>query len=125
MKIQTARVTDYWVIGWSFAIMGVTAVSIVPSFNPPHEFDKELHFISYFLLTIIPLIRIQTREIAFLLSGFMPVLGFGLEYIQKNISGREFSPEDMIANNIGAVLGICIGILLRLNKRFKRIAGRK
>ena len=103
----------------------MTAVSILPSVNPPREFDKGLHLIIYCILTIIPIVRIRSRKVAFLLAGFMPVLGFILEYIQRNISGREFSPEDMIANNVGALIGIFTGILLRLNRRSHRLPREK
>ena len=120
MKCQKLATIDYWLAGWIFGIIGVTAISILPSVNPPREFDKVLHLISYCLLTVIPIARIRSREVAFLLAGFMPVLGFILEYIQRNISGREFSPEDMIANNVGALIGIFTGILLRLNRRSHR-----
>lgn len=117
-------IQDYWLAGWVLGVIAVTVASILPSFNPPGPFDKELHVISYFLLALIPIARLHQRKMAFMLSGVMPVLGFVLEYVQRNISGREFSPEDMIANNIGAIAGIAVGILLRLNRRFKNIAGR-
>jgi VanZ family protein len=124
MKYQKTIGRDPWLIGWAVALAGVTIGSIFPSISPPDVFDKGLHLIIYLLLTIIPLARIKKREVAFLLAGCMPVLGFILEYMQRNIRGREFSPEDMIANNIGAIAGIVIGIILRLTMRFKRIQGR-
>ena len=124
MKYQKTLVRDPWLIGWAVALAGVIIGSIFPSISPPQMFDKSLHLIIYLLLTIIPLARIKKREVAFLLAGSMPVLGFLLEYMQRNIRGREFSPEDMIANNIGAIAGIVIGIILRLTMRFKRIQGR-
>lgn len=124
MEYQKYVTRDPWLIGWLIALAGVIVGSIFPSVSPPQEFDNGLHLVCYLLLTIIPLARIQTREIAFLFAGCMPVVGFVLEYVQRNISGREFSPEDMIANNIGAVAGILVGIVLRLSRRFKRIQGR-
>jgi VanZ family protein len=124
MKYRKTIVRDPWLIGWAVVLAGVTVGSIFPSISPPHMFDKGLHLIIYLLLTIIPLARIEKREFAFLVAGCMPVLGFIFEYMQRNIRGREFSPEDMIANNIGAIAGIVIGIFFRLIMRFKRIQGR-
>lgn len=124
MGIRQSLFQGYWLVGWLLGVIAITAASIIPSFNPPGPFDKELHFISYFLLALIPIARLSNRKIAFMLSGFMPVLGFVLEYLQRNISGREFSPEDMIANNLGAIAGIVVGMILRLSRRLKNIAGR-
>ena len=124
MNYQKPIVRDPWLIGWAVALACVTIGPIFPSISPPHILDKGLHLIIYFLLTIVPLARIKKREFAFLAASCRPVLGFILEYMQKNISGREFSPEDMIANNIGAIGGIVIGIILRLTMRFQRIQGR-
>lgn len=125
MRNRHSIVTDYWLAGWVCGVIAVSVASIIPDFTPSRAFDKELHFLSYCLLTIIPLARVTGREVAFLLACFMPVLGFLLEYIQRNITGREFSPEDMIANNLGAIAGFFIGILLRLNRRFHKIEGRR
>ena len=101
-------------------------MSLMPSCSPPgaqYNLDKIIHFGAYFILTVIPLLSFVRRIAAFLSAGLIPVLGFFLEYGQKYVPTREFSPEDMIANNIGAIAGVFIGIMLRLNKRIIRQAG--
>lgn len=120
MNKQSLIEKDYWLAGWLIGVICVAAVSVLPSTSPPEAFDKELHLIIYCLLTAIPLARIRRRQKAILFSVLMPIMGFLLEYIQRNLSGREFSPEDMIANNLGALAGIVIGTLFRLNRRLKR-----
>lgn len=69
---------------------------------------------------MLPLIFITNRQRAVCLAALVPVLGFGLEYLQRGISGRTFSPEDLIANNGGVILGAVIGISYRIYRRFKR-----
>jgi VanZ family protein len=123
MEHQKNMTRDPWLLVWMIVLIGVAGGSVFPNVSPPHVLDKGLHLLSYLLLTTVPLARIKKRETAFIIAGLMPVLGFLLEYLQKNINGREFSPEDMIANNIGAVAGIGLGIFFRLTRRFSRVQG--
>lgn len=74
----------------------------------------------FLYLTAIPLAFFSNRKAAFLCVGAMPIIGFALEYMQQNIGGRQFSPEDMIANNAGIILGVVTGILIRVMLRFRR-----
>jgi VanZ family protein len=116
---------DYWVVGWLTVLCAVLLLSLLPSCSPPgaaFHVDKILHFTMYFFLTAVPLARFIRRYYGMVAAGLMPVLGFCIEYGQKYISGREFSPEDMIANNLGAISGILLGLLLRLRRRFRRIS---
>ena len=120
MKTELKK-NNLWIVVWMICIAGVGIASIIPSFSPPHQFDMVLHFGCYFFLTAIPLAFFVRREVAFLSVGCMPPLGLALEYIQTSINGRNFSPEDMIANNLGAAAGIVIGILFRLFRKENRI----
>ena len=76
--------------------------------------------LSFAVLTGIPLIGFTNRKLAFLCVGLMPIYGFTLEYLQKSIGGREFSPEDLLANNGGIVIGVACGLVIRMLRRVRR-----
>lgn len=122
MKINLTT-TNRWVAGWLCSLAGVAILSLLPSFNPPKQLDKMLHFICYFILSAVPVARFTRRDIAFLCAGIIPSIGVLLEYMQNSINGRTFSAEDMLANNLGVVAGIAIGILLRLSRKESRLTG--
>lgn len=112
-----------WGVAWVGCLVGLVALSIVPGFNPPSNFDWGLHVISYFTMAALPVGWFSSRKLACICAGAIPALGLILEYVQRNITGREFSPEDMLANNIGTILGICAGIVIRFFRKTSRIAG--
>jgi VanZ family protein len=124
MKTEFKK-NNLWIVSWVICLAGVGIASVIPFFSPPQQFDKILHFGCYFFLTAIPLACFIRREVAFLSAGCMPPLGLALEYIQNGINGRNFSPEDMIANNLGAAAGIGVGILFRLLRKENRIKRQK
>lgn len=115
----------YWLAIWLTGVAAVIAASLLPHFTPPSKgvipLDKICHFGVYAILAMIPLARIRRRELAFIATASIPVLGMLLEYAQKNVAGRDFSAEDMIANNLGALVGIALGLILRLNRRAERL----
>jgi len=109
-----------WVVFWAICLLGIVIASLMPSLKPPKEYDALLHFICYFALAAVPLARFNGRKAALVCAGSIPVLGLVLEYFQRSIAGREFSPEDMLANNIGTVAGILVGMVLRFIRRISR-----
>lgn len=112
------------IICWALLLIAMIITSIVPGNGLfPSEtkyWDKIFHFTTNSIATMLPLIFITNRQRAVCLAALVPVLGFGLEYLQRGISGRTFSPEDLIANNGGVILGAVIGISYRIYRRFKR-----
>ena len=114
---------------WALLLITMIITSIVPGNGifPPEtkHLDKIFHFIANFVATVLPLIFIANRQIAVCLAALMPVLGFGLEYLQRGIDGRTFSPEDLIANNVGVIVGVVIGCSYRIYRRFKRKGAEK
>ena len=125
--INSQFISEHWVGLWLTGLGSVVILSLVPGFSPPSQYslDKLMHFGAHFCLAAVPLFCFVRREAAFLAVGLIPALGFALEYAQKGIAGREFSPEDMLANNLGALAGILVGLALRMNKRFQRQTGQK
>ena len=118
-------VTRYWIGFWLAGICAVVIGSLLPQLGPPSDgilpLDKIAHFLAYAVLALLPMARIYRRELAFITTASIPVMGMLLEYAQRGVAGRDFSPEDMIANNLGALIGILIGIALRLNRRAARM----
>ena len=112
------------VLCWALLIIIMVIASIVPGsglFPPETDYwDKIFHLTTNSLATMLPLIFIADRRRAACLAALVPVLGFGLEYLQRGISGRTFSPEDLIANNVGVIAGVVIGCSYRIYRRFKR-----
>lgn len=109
---------------WILLLGAMICVSLVPgSGRAPGEsiyLDKIFHFVTSSVATALPLIFIYRRRTAFVCAALIPVLGFVLEYLQRNVNGRTFSPEDLLANNFGVVIGVAVGCCVRLVRRYKR-----
>lgn len=124
MKYRAWPAEQAGIICWALLLIAMIITSIVPNNGLfPSEtkyWDKIFHLTTNSIATMLPLIFITNRQRAVCLAALVPVLGFGLEYLQRGISGRTFSPEDLIANNGGVILGAVIGISYRIYRRFKR-----
>jgi len=127
MKAYKHITQNIWPVSWLVCLFLFAVSALIPTNSPPPgsawQLDKVVHFLFFAVLTIIPLVSFTNRKWVFFCIGIVPIFGFTLEYMQKNISGREFSPEDMIANNAGIVFGIVCGIVFRMRKRFRRQKG--
>jgi VanZ family protein len=113
---------------WALLLVMMILSSLVPGGGRSSEImnlDKIFHFATNCAATMLPLIFIYRRRPAIILAALIPVLGFGLEYMQRGISGRTFSPEDLIANNLGVIVGVLAGCSFRLYRRFKRKGEKK
>ena len=113
---------------WALLLVTMILSALVPGAGRSTEMlylDKIFHFATNSAATMLPLIFIYKRRPAIILAALIPVLGFGLEYMQRGISGRSFSPEDLIANNLGVLTGVLVGCGYRLYRRFKRTGGKK
>ena len=109
---------------WVLLLIAMVISSIVPFsdrlLDPTAYWDKIFHFVTSCAAAILPLVFVSSRRLAICLAALVPVLGFGLEYMQRGISGRTFSPEDLIANNLGVIAGLIIGCGFRIYRRIKR-----
>ena len=125
VKYGVWNVEQAGVLCWALLLFTMTITSIVPGIGlftfETKYWDKIFHFVTNGFATMLPLIFIANRRLAVCLAALVPVLGFGLEYLQRGISGRTFSPEDLIANNVGVMVGLAIGcgfrIYLRINRK--------
>lgn len=127
MALGKEKLQKLALISWVAVIAFIIVTAVIPSKGgTPGEamaLDKIFKFVVFSVVSFLPFFAFKKIQPAFLAAFMMPVLGFVLEYLQKNIGGRSFSPEDMIASNGGAVIGIAAGVIIRLVLRAKRQQG--
>ena len=75
--------------------------------------DKIARIIIFSLLAFYPAAFFPSIRMGLITSTSIAPLGFLLEVFQRYVPGRNFSPEDMIANNVGAVVGILLALAIR------------
>ena len=124
MKISQLNSVQIGLFCWILLLGAMICSALVPgSERSPGEniyLDKIFHFATSSVATALPLIFIYRRRTAILCAAFIPVLGFGLEYLQRMVNGRTFSPEDLLANNFGVMIGVAVGCCFRLFRRYKK-----
>ncbi len=123
MKIQLpqTRSEKLSMTVWFALLAVVTVGSLIPQMSPPgQEFgtDKLLHAFFFLLLAALPLYGIPDRKTAILLALSVAPYGYLLEFMQRSVPGREFSAHDLIANNLGALLGLLIGCIVRIKSKY-------
>jgi len=111
-----------WIAGIAFVVIS----SLIPQAslsdaNSAVGVDKLARLITFGFLGFFPIAFFSSIKLAFCLSSSMPALGFVLELMQKYVPGRHFFPEDIIANNIGAVIGIMLAVIIRIIFRTGRL----
>ena len=108
---------------WLMGVVALAVVTLMPNWALPEDgfpLDKILRMILFCCMAFIPLFYFPDLRTGFYMALSMAILGFVLEYLQKFIPGRHYSPSDMISNNVGVVLGAVTGALLRLSRREKQ-----
>ena len=88
----------------------------MPQVETPIDFshsDKAWHALAYIWLSFLPYVGFEHKKMALSGSLLMIALGIGLEFGQYFIPEREFSISDIMANNLGVILGIVFGMTLR------------
>ena len=76
--------------------------------------DKLLHFGGYFVAAALAPAAFESRLRASLVSMGLVLFGVLLEFIQRFVPGRTFSLADMAANTAGVLLGLTLGLGLRV-----------
>jgi VanZ family protein len=112
---------------WLAILVVITVGSLLPRMSPPGQqfgMDKLLHATSFVLLATLPLYGIPDRKAAILLALSVAPYGYLLEFMQRMVPGREFSAQDLIANNLGALVGLFIGSIVRIRTRYFAPPGR-
>ena len=123
MKIQfpSTKSEKLSMMLWFSILAVITLGSLLPKMSPPGEqfgVDKLLHAFSFVLLAALPLYGVPDRKTAVLLALSVAPYGYLLEFMQRLVPGRDFSAHDLIANNLGALLGLLIGCIVRIKTKY-------
>jgi len=107
--MNLARV--WWTLGVLLVIAAVI-VCLVPSAEMPHEFelnDKFSHMIGHGALALY-FAGLVPRRSWWKIFVFLLLFGIAIEFAQYYMhAGRDGDPRDVIANSLGAVLGLLLG----------------
>jgi len=103
-----------WLAGVAFLIIStIIPQASLTDTNTYFGIDKIARGLLFLVLSFIPAIFFSSMKVGFCVATSMAPLGFILEMAQKFFPGRHFAPEDIIANNIGAVTGLLLALILR------------
>lgn len=100
-----------WLLGIVYAC--VTPNEQMPDVHFFEGFDKLMHFAFYFVLIILLLIYRLQQDWRTWVVGLMIILvsmfGISIEFLQRFLEGgRSFSVADMLANNLGLIVGLSV-----------------
>lgn len=112
-----------YIIAAFIVVASTMKVSEFPSIPMP-GIDKPVHFFMYALLTFVIALdysKFVKRRLSCMNCIAIPLIaalfGFLMECIQYFLPYRSFSLWDMLANMLGALLGIVIFIIIQLLRR--------
>jgi VanZ family protein len=105
----------WWV--WVVFVCLVVAGSLLPGTSPAIAFlsrisDTLLHFLAYLVLGLLPIMWAQSRREAIFTALCMVALGLALECGQTFVPGRAFQFKDFLADDLGVLSGVLVGVLL-------------
>lgn len=114
--------TALWIVG----VLMLIVISLIPQasiseIETGFGKDKLARVIVFLILAFYPAAFFSPIRLGLMLSTSIAPLGFLLELVQRYVPGRHFSPEDMIANNVGAVVGIILALGIRFFFRTGRV----
>jgi cell division septation protein DedD len=114
MTLISKPITVLWLGGVLFLIVA----SLIPQaglseIDSGFGKDKIARVIIFALLAFYPAAFFPSIRMGLITSTSIAPLGFVLELFQRYVPGRNFSPGDMIANNVGAVAGILLALAIR------------
>ena len=95
----------------------VIVFSLLPGSSPPlramfHINDKLEHIAAYAALTFLPSLHEKPRALVRIGLAMM-AMGVALEFGQLLSEGREFEVADMLADGLGLLAGMVIGLASR------------
>ncbi|HQN19926.1 MAG TPA: VanZ family protein [Syntrophobacteraceae bacterium] len=111
----------FWL--WLMVLAAVCVGSMIPHGSLPEGgFPTGLaaRVIAFFLLAFLPMYDFPRLRHALYAALSMALVGFFLKYLQQSIPGRHYSADDMVANNVGVLLGIVVGFVVRIRKESKQ-----
>ena len=111
-----ARLRRVLLILWLLQLVFVISGSLLPEDQLPPlplENDKLIHFLSYVLLGLLPVLSTARARTGLIVAGLMPVLGVILEAGQSFIPGRSAEAGDAVANLFGVLVGAGVAMIVR------------
>lgn len=112
-------VKQFFRLLWILAILAVVVGSVLPSYSGPIRMldrlplsDKTEHFLGYAALAFLPALHERTRFIIAAGLGAI-LLGILLEFVQRYTGWRDYEVADMVADALGVVAGLAIGLAAR------------
>jgi VanZ family protein len=101
----------WWALGAVIVVLAII-VCLVPGHELPGVFeynDKVSHLVGHGLLALY-FSGLVVRRSWWKIFIFLLLLGAAIEYAQYAMNvGREGDPRDVVANSIGALLGLVVG----------------
>lgn len=119
----------WWALG-AFIVLVAVTVCLVPGNELPASFegnDKASHLIGHGLLALY-FSGLVVRRSWWKIFVFLLLLGTAIEFAQYFMhAGREGDPRDVVANSLGALLGLTAGWLggARWPELASRLLGRR
>jgi len=105
---------------WALTLLAVVIGSLLPSSSPIMHLmgrmafgDKALHFSAYLVLALLPVVSFERARLGVLTGALMILLGLALEGGQWFTPGRQVEFNDLMANGVGVMCGILLGLPLR------------
>jgi VanZ family protein len=108
---------------WLVVLAAVCVESLIPYGSLPSErFPTGLvaRVVVFFLLAFLPMYDFPRLRNAIYAALSMALVGFALKYLQQSIPGRHYEAADMVANNVGVMLGFVGGFVMRMRKEARR-----
>jgi len=101
----------WWTLG-ALLVIAATIICLMPSTEMPHEFelnDKLSHVIGHGSLALY-FSGLVPRRGWWKIFVFLLLFGISIEFAQYYMrAGRDGDPRDVIANSLGALLGLLLG----------------
>ena len=102
---------------WVAFLCLVVVGSLLPATSPAIAFlsrisDTLLHFLAYIALGLLPVLWAKRRQQAILSVLAVVALGLALEFAQTFVPGRAFELNDFLADDLGVLSGVLLGVLL-------------
>lgn len=117
MQIQTIKniiisqsYTKFWNICFWLLLFIILILTLMPSSPKPisiNQIDKLYHFIAFMVFAFVYRLAFKQTKI-FLIFMFSIALGAFIEIVQYYLPNRSFSFADLIADILGAFVGLLI-----------------
>jgi len=116
------KLIRYWVLSLFVLVAG----SLMPFSSAGTVImliDPFIHILLYAILSFVPMVLVENRKAAFLVSTAIMPLGYLFESIHMIASDSGFNALKALFNNIGVLGGMSIGIIMRLQHHYKGKTG--